>query len=63
MEEREQKWDARHEDNKLLGAVITKMIAKVMRGVAPGQEAKDQEGDETAGMDSGGLEAPDIKES
>jgi len=36
MQEREQKWDARHEDNKLWGAGITNMIAKTMKGVAQG---------------------------
>jgi hypothetical protein len=40
-QEREQKWDTRHEDNKLWGAGITNMIAKVMKGVAPGQEARE----------------------
>jgi hypothetical protein len=57
MEEREQKWDARHKDDKLWGAGITNMIAKIMKGVAPGQEAREKERDETAGLDSGGLEA------
>jgi hypothetical protein len=37
MQEREQKWDTRHEDDKLWGAGITNMIATVMKGVAPGQ--------------------------
>jgi len=31
MQEREQKWVARHEDDKLWGAGITNMIAKVMK--------------------------------
>jgi len=57
MQEREQKWDARHEDDKVWGAGITIMIAKVMQGVAPGQEAREKERDKTAGMDGGGLEA------
>jgi hypothetical protein len=30
MQEREQKWDARHEDDKLWAAGITDMIAKIM---------------------------------
>jgi hypothetical protein len=38
MKEREQKWDACHEDDKLWGAGISNMIAKVMKGVAPGHE-------------------------
>jgi len=57
MQEREQKWDARHKDDKPWGAGITNMIAKVMEGVAPGQEARGKERDKTAGMDGGGLEA------
>jgi hypothetical protein len=57
MQEREQKWDTRHEHNNLWGAGITNMIAKVMKGVAPGQEAREKERDETARMDGGGLEA------
>jgi hypothetical protein len=36
MQEREQKWDARHEDANLWGAGITNMIAKIMKGVASG---------------------------
>jgi len=57
MQEREQKWDARHEDHKLCGVAITYMTAKVMKGVAPGQEAREKERDKTANMDGGGLEA------
>jgi len=55
--EREQKWDACHEDDKLWGVGITNMITKVMKGVAPGQEARKIERDKTAKMDGGGLEA------
>ena len=51
MQDREQKWDARHEDDKLWGAGITNMIAKIMKGVASGQEAREKERDETAEMD------------
>jgi len=57
MQEREQKWDARHEDDKLWGAGITNMIAKIMKGVASGQEVREKERDETAGTDGGGLQA------
>jgi nucleotidyltransferase/DNA polymerase involved in DNA repair len=57
MQEREQKWDARHEDDKLWGAGITNIIAKVLNGVAPGQEARENERDKTAWMDGGGLDA------
>jgi len=57
MQEIEQKWDARHEDDKLWGAGIANMLAKVIKGVAPGQEARKKERDKTAKMDGGGLEA------
>jgi hypothetical protein len=57
MQEREQKWDARHEDDKLWGAGITNMIAKVMKGVPPGQEAREKKRHKPAGMDGRGLEA------
>ena len=57
MQAREQKWDAHHEDVKMWGAGITNMIAKVMKGVGPGHEAREEERDKTAGMDGGGLEA------
>jgi len=33
------------------------MIAKIMKGVAPGQEAGEEESDKAAGMDCEGLEA------
>jgi len=36
MQEREQKWDARYEDNKVWGAGITNMIVKTMKGVTQG---------------------------
>jgi len=38
MQEREQKWDARYEDDKVWGVGITNMIAKTMKGVAQAQE-------------------------
>jgi hypothetical protein len=57
MQEREQKWDARHEDEELDGAGITYMITKVKKGVAPGQEGREKERDETTGMEGVGLEA------
>jgi len=57
MQERAQKWDACHKDNKLWVAGITNMIVKVMQGVAPGQEAREKERDKTAGMDGRGLKA------
>ena len=41
MQEREQKWDVRYEDNKVWAAVITNMIAKTMKGVAQGQEERE----------------------
>jgi len=57
MQEREQKWDARHEDDKLWVVGITNMIAKVMKGVAPGQEVREKDTEKTASMDGRGLEA------
>jgi hypothetical protein len=39
------------------GAGITNIIAKIMKGVGPGQEAREKERDKTARMDGGGLEA------
>jgi len=41
MQEREQKWEARYEDDKVWGAGITNMIAKTMKGVAQGQEERE----------------------
>jgi hypothetical protein len=38
MQEREQRWDAHYEDDKVWGACITKVTAKTMKGVAQGQE-------------------------
>ena len=57
MQEREQKWDTRQVDDTLWGDGITNMIATVMTGVAPGQEARGKERDKTTRMDGGGLEA------
>jgi len=57
MPEREQEWEARHEDDKLWGAGIKHMIAKVMKGVAPRQEEGDKEREVTVRTDSGGIEA------
>jgi len=57
MQEREQKWDTRHKDDELWGEGITNMIAKVMKGVAPGQEAREKERHQTTMMDHGELEA------
>jgi len=56
-QEREQKWDSRHEDNKLWGAVSTNMIPKIMKGVAPRQKVREKVRDKIAKMDSEGLEA------
>jgi len=55
MQEGEQKWDACHEDDKVWGVGITNMIAMIMKGVAPGQEVRENERHETARMDGGGL--------
>jgi hypothetical protein len=57
MQEREQKWDTRHDDDTLWGAGITNLSAKVMKEVAAGQEAREKERDKTARIDGGGLEA------
>jgi hypothetical protein len=57
MQEREQKWDARYEDNKVWGAGITNMIAKTMKVVAQGLEEREREREMTARTDGGGLEA------
>jgi len=57
MQESEQKWDARHEDNKLWGVGITNMTAKPMKKASHGQEGRVEERDMTARTDGGGLEA------
>jgi len=57
MQEREQKWDTRHEDKRLWVAGITDIITKFMKGVAPGQEAREEGRDKTARMNGGWLEA------
>jgi len=57
MQEREQKWDASHEDDKMWGAGITNMIANIIQGVPPGQEARKKDKGETARMDGGELYA------
>jgi len=63
MPEREKKWDARHEDDKLWEAGIPNMIATVMKGVAAGQESREKERDMTAMMDHGGLEASQLADT
>lgn len=55
MQESEQKCDAHHEENKLWGAGITNMIAKLIKGVALGQEATEKERVMTAAMEKRGL--------
>jgi hypothetical protein len=57
MQEREQKWDTHHQDDRLWGAGITNKIAKVMKHAAPGQKASEKARDKTARIDGGGLEA------
>jgi hypothetical protein len=57
MQEKERKWDASHEGDKLWGAGITNIIVKFMKGVEPGLEARENERDKTAQMDVEGLEA------
>jgi hypothetical protein len=41
MQEREQKWDARYEDDEVWGGGITIMIAKTMKAVAQRQEERE----------------------
>jgi len=38
IQEREQKWDARHKDDKVKGEGISDMVANVMKGETPGPE-------------------------
>jgi hypothetical protein len=55
MQARDQKRDAFHKDDMLRGAGSTNMIAKLLNGIAPGEQEKARE--KTARMDGGGLEA------
>jgi hypothetical protein len=57
MQEREQKWDAHHEADKVWGPGITNLNAMIMKRVAPGQGAREKERYKTARMDGGELEA------
>jgi len=57
MQQREQQWDASHEDDMLWGAGITNMITKLMRVVAPGQEGREKDREMTVGRHGVGLEA------
>ena len=57
MQEREQMWDSRYDDDMVWRAGIMNMIAKTMNGVAQGQEEGEREREVTARMDRGGLEA------
>jgi len=43
MQQREQTCDARHKDDKLLGAGIMNMITNTMQGVAQGLEGGEEE--------------------
>jgi hypothetical protein len=56
MQDREQKWDARHEEDKVWGSVITNRIAKTMNGVAQGQEGREKKREKTARTDGGWVE-------
>jgi hypothetical protein len=56
IQDREQKWNALHDDDKMCGAGITNMIVKAMKEVAPRHEAREKERDKTTGMDGGGLQ-------
>jgi len=55
MQEREGKWDATQEDDKLWGVGITNMIAYLMKPAVPGQEVRKKGIDKTVGTDGGGL--------
>jgi hypothetical protein len=57
MPKTEQKWEARHKEDKVSGLGVPNMFAKLVKEVAPGQEAREKERSETARMVSGGLEA------
>jgi len=57
MQDREQKWNTSHKDDKLWGAGVRIMIAKVMKGVAPGLEGREKQRDKTVRMDGWGPEA------
>jgi len=57
MQEREQIWDSRYEDDKLWGAGITNMITNTMKGLAQCQEGRETEREMTARMDGRWLEA------
>jgi hypothetical protein len=57
MQEREQMWDTCHEDDKEWGVGITNIIAKEMKGVAPGQDLREKKREQTARMDCGRVEA------
>jgi hypothetical protein len=57
IQERQQKWDARHEEDKVWGAGITNMIAKTMKLVAQGHEGREKEREMTAWTGGAGLEA------
>jgi len=57
MHEGEQTWDAHHQDDMVWAAGITNIIIRVIKGVAPGQEAREKQRDKTAKMDGRGLEA------
>jgi hypothetical protein len=57
MQEREQKLDIRYKDDKVWGAGMTHMIAKIIEGVAQGKEEIEREREATLRTDGGGLEA------
>jgi len=54
MQQREQKWDACYEDDKVWGAGITNIIAKTTKGVAQCHEQRERERELTVRTDSGG---------
>jgi len=63
MQERERKWDTRHEDDKLWGAGVTIMIAKAMKEVVLGLEVREKGKEKIAMMDGWGLEASHLADT
>ena len=55
LEEREEKWETRHQDDVLWSTGITNMVAKVMAGMKSGGQKETGTG--TRDTDNGGLEA------
>jgi hypothetical protein len=61
MQEKEQKWNARYEDEKVRGTPITNIIRKTMKEVPQGQEEREKKREVTAKTDGGGGRPPNMK--